>query len=488
MAYCFGDGFDCYAAPGDAVLGYWDSGTAAFALSVGRISGQSIQRVTASSTYLVKSSGVNDAVHHINVAFYQNAALSGVLLGLAFNLVDGVTTQCSIVFRSDGAMLLTSGGTTGTVLDTYAGAVSVQSAWVSFEIEVVVNGTTGSWAVRKNGNTVNDRALGGLNTRTSANNYANKLQIGASTGTIANQFFDDVLWRSDAASVPWVGDIRAYTRMPSADASVQFARAPATITQPANAGGSSAINSIGTARYASFVPTNSGTIGTVTLPFAIAFTGNMKCSFFASSGSGPTSVLGSATPVALSSALLATFTFSTPVSVVKGTQYWIGFAPDATSGQMTATGAATGLASTTTYANFPLVSPTTANDRAPTASSVISTTVNADFVSEAQQDGTSTYVYDAVAGHADFYNVAPLTPAPASVVAVTTRGFVVKGDAGTRSGAVQLRSGGTTVAAPTVALSTSFGWSWRTDTTNPAGGAWTAAAVDAAQIGPLVVS
>jgi len=471
-------------------LGYWDSAAGlGTSLVAGRFAGgQAVQFNNAAAPSMIKTSAVNDAVHHISIAFRQTAPLTGSTLAGYFQLSDGATNQCCIVFRTDGVILLTSATPGGTVLATYAGAVTAPSTWFQFEFEVIIHNTTGSFKARKNGSTTDDFSATGLNTRPGANAYANKLSMGQNTAINATHI-DDLLWRSDAASVPWVGDVRCYTRMPVSDASVQFARSPVTITQPANAAGSSAANIIGTARYASFVPTNSGTIGTVTQPFAVAFTGNMKCSIFASSGSGPTTVLGSATPVALSSALLATFTFSTPVSVVKGTQYWIGFAPDAASGQMTATGASAGLASTTTYANFPLASPTTANDRAPTASSVISTTVNADSVSETLQDGTTSYVYDAVAGHADFYNVAPLTPAPASVVAVTTRGFVVKGDAGTRTGAVQLKSGGTTVAAPTVALSTSFGWSWRTDTTNPAGGAaWTAAAVDAAQIGPLVVS
>jgi hypothetical protein len=111
------------------------------------------------------------------------------------------------------------------------------------------------------------------------------------------------------------------------------------------------------------------------------------------------------------------------------------------------------------------------------------------MVNEAQQDGTTSYVYDSTAGDVDFYAIASLSPAPASVVAVTTRGFIEKSDAGTRTGSLQIKSGGTTVATPTVTLSTNFGWAWRTDTTDPnTGSAWTAGAVSAVNIGPKMVS
>jgi hypothetical protein len=114
---------------------------------------------------------------------------------------------------------------------------------------------------------------------------------------------------------------------------------------------------------------------------------------------------------------------------------------------------------------------------------------NSTAVSEPQQDGATSYVYDANVGDADFYGIAAITGTPASVVAVTTRGFVQKSDAGSRSGAVQLKSGATTVASPTTALPTTFGWLWRTDQVDPnTGAAWTPAAVNGAQIGPVVIS
>src|SRR5215467_547934 len=163
MAYIFGDSFDLYAVVADAAAGYWDSGTlTGVTIIAGRFAGsQALQLAAGNSNVLTKASSVTtDPVHHFTVAIRQTAALSGTTLGTYFQLADGATNQCCVVFRSDGAMLLTSATPAGTVLDTYTGAVSAQNTWFVFEIEVVINNTTGSWAIRKNGNTSNDHALG----------------------------------------------------------------------------------------------------------------------------------------------------------------------------------------------------------------------------------------------------------------------------------------------------------------------------------------
>src|SRR6187399_1463586 len=111
-AWAWGDSFDCYAAPVDAMAGYWDSGTTgAFTLVAGRFAGgQAIQATSlATGQWLAKASGVNgDAVHHIVCAFRQSVVLSGTNIGLYFQLSDGATNQVCICFRQDGAILLTS--------------------------------------------------------------------------------------------------------------------------------------------------------------------------------------------------------------------------------------------------------------------------------------------------------------------------------------------------------------------------------------------
>jgi hypothetical protein len=349
VAYVFGDSWDCYATTNDAAAGYWDVfvNAAGAALQAGRFAGSQAWRWsnTGVAGSLTKSSGVNDAVHHISVAYYQSATLTGTTPATYFQFADGATNQVCVVFRSDGTILLTSVTPAGTTLATYSGAVTATNTWFQFEFEVIISATVGRFRARKNGNTSDDFDSGAsLNTRPGANSFANKLVFGASATTITSTLFDDLLWRSDAASVPWVGDIRCIARMPASDVSVQFSR----------------------------------------------------------------------------------------------------------------TAGAT----------------------------------NASCVDEPQQNAATDYVFDATPGHADLYTIASIASTPTSTVAVTTRAFMQKSDAGARTAAVQMKSGATTVTSNTATLaSSSWGWTWRTELLDPATStAWSAAAVNNIQVGPVTVA
>lgn len=491
MAWIFGDSFDLYAIPADATAGYWDSGTTTgFTLQPGRFTGRGLQNAS-NTAWLVKSSGANDAVHHIVCAFEQTAALTGTTLGMYLSLGDGATAQCSIVFRSDGAILLTSGGPAGAALATYTGATTTQGQWFAYEFEIVISNTAGSFTVRKNGNASNDFTLGSLNTRGgTTNNYANRLTLGQNAA-VTSQLVDDLLWRSDPSSVAFVGDIRCYTRMPASDASTLFTRNMSTTSQQPFTQGSTAAISNATAHYTPLTAAFDGTIGTVILSLGAGYTGNMKCALFANSATGtPGAVLGSATPVANPVTGNNTFTFATPVAVTHGVQYWVGFTSDTSSGTWNTTfSGSQGATASASYTAFPTANPTAAAANPIIVSWTLTIGSNATLTSEAQEDGATSYVYDSNPGDADFYTIVATAQTPASVVAVTTRGLAQKSDAGSRTGAVQLKSGGTAVASPTTAVPTTWAWLWRTDTVDPAtGAAWTAVGVNNVQIGPTVVS
>jgi hypothetical protein len=501
MAYFFGDGFDLYTQLTDCGS-YWD-GTFGSSVSLGisttgRFAGsRSLTGLLSLATpYITKTSGTNDAVHHLSLALQQTNALAGATSCIFFTLTDGATAQCTVIFRQDGTLLLQAGGAGGTTLATYVGALTAINTWYQFEIEIVINNTTGSITVRKNGNTSNDFTATGLNTRVSANNYANKIGLGCGNST-AFQFIDDFLWRSDAASVPWLGDIRCSTRMPAADVAVQFS--------PSNAVGypqTPYVNNIGyvlsanQARYSSFIAMRTGTVSTITIPIVVASTANLKCTIFSSNGGAPGTVLGSATPVNLTGLLVAqsaTLTFSTPVSVTSGTQYFVGIIADANVGQVGANSTAINyFLSSATYATFPTSNPAVSSNvgGGHVFTVIIAGAGNSPFVAEAQQDALATYVSDGTVGHADLYSIGSITSTPLNVIAVVTRGYCQKNDAGTRILAVRLKSGATTVqSAGSVLAVGTWGWEWRTDLTDPAtGAAWTGAAVNNVQIGPYLVA
>jgi hypothetical protein len=495
MAWVFGDGFDLYAATADAVAGYWDSGNPAnFTLQSGRFGGQAVQNITSSNVYFTKASNINDAVHHIVVAFRQTAALSGTTLGLYFQLVDVATNQCCIVFRSDGAILLTSATPAGTVLATYTGAVTAQNTWFGFEFEVIINNTTGRFRARKNGNASDDFDSGAvLNTRPGANAYANKLTIGTNA-TVNNTQIDDLLWRSDASSVAWAGDIRCYTRMPASDASVQFSRSPTNyFAQTTGNVASTAVSAANTIRATSVTAPTTGTLVSLSFNVGAAYTGHVKMALYDNTGAsgGPGALLASSVELTNPAAGVTAFSVTGGPTVTKGTIYWVAVWSDA---GMSGTGGASqsiDSLSLTYTTSFPSTmagfSNTSANGLGSNGMNVSPT--NAALVNETQQDGTTSYVYDSTVGHADFYNIGSIASTPLATIMVTTRAFMQKSDAGTRTASVQLKSVSTTTSPAALVLSTSWGWAWQSYLNDPGTGLpWTATGVNNAQIGPTTVA
>jgi hypothetical protein len=490
MPWAFSDGFDCYTNSTDMALGYWDTCNTQQAFPAGRFPGGRAVQISGTGPNFVKSSGANESVHHINIAAYflQSPGASTNVQNY-IQLLDGVTPQCTIAFLNNGGIALLSGGTAGATLATYPAGMIV-TTWSAYEIEVVVHNSTGSFKVRKNGNPTDDHSTTGIDTAGgTANNYANKIAFGLVNGS-PTMYLDDFYWRSDISSVPWWTDIRCSTRPPASDAAVQFSRAPssAQVNSPTS---STVVAAANNARFIQFTATYTGTISTLVLYANALATANVKVAIYDNTVANVAGlVLGTANVLVNPVAGANTVTFSTPVPVVKGTAYWLATNQDASITWASGT-VNSGSSATITYASFPANNPTgvVAGQTSLRYTINIGNSLNYECVNEAQQDAAASYVYDTIPGHADLYGVAPITSTPLQTYAVTTRALAIKSDAGTRTLAVQLKSGGTTVASPTVVLSsTAWQWVWRTDASDPAGGAWTTAAVNNAQIGPLVVA
>jgi hypothetical protein len=244
------------------------------------------------------------------------------------------------------------------------------------------------------------------------------------------------------------------------------------------------------------------------LSLATGVTGNLKCSIFSNAPATafpanqipgqPGAVLGSAAPLANPVVGSNTLTFGTPVSVTQGTVYWIGFVFD-TSGAVTNVSNANtppaynaALQASVSYASFPTPNPTiglSSNGLIFTVNITPTTLSNAAFVAEAALDYSATYDYSSTVGQSDLYALGSIGSTPSLTVGVTTRAYAEKSDAGTRNLAVQLQSGATNVQSASTALGTSWNWIARNDLVDPAtGAAWTASAVNAAQIGMTVTA
>lgn len=496
MAGYFGDSFDLYAAVADMLLGWWDGGAVSSAqLVTGRFTGSQGFNIPGTAITPFKNSPSNDATHHIVCAHKLTTTFGTNTQGIAIELGDGATVQCSIVFRADGSIILTSGAPAGSVLATYTGAFIAANVWNAYEFEVTINNTTGVFKVRTNGSGSDSFSATALNTRGgTANNYANRLILTAGSGT-PTMVIDDLLWNYGATPGTWMGDIRCYTRMPASDASVQFSRTPMTQASPSGSLSTATITT-NTARYTPYVASYTGAVSSLAISLALGFTGGLKCAIFAANGTaGAPGTLIQAATAAITNPTAGsnTFSFSPGVSVVRGTTYWVGFCSDTTTtnGWNTNNSVLGDTGTGPVYASWPASNPTGIGTSANviTGNIVITPSINTEFVNETLQDGTTSYVYDSTVGHTDFYAIAALAVTPVSVIAVTTRALMAKSDAGARTAAVQLKSVGTTVASTTLSLSTSFQWIGRTDAVDPAtSAAWTPAAVNAATVGPTVIA
>jgi hypothetical protein len=214
-----------------------------------------------------------------------------------------------------------------------------------------------------------------------------------------------------------------------------------------------------------------------------------------SNGGNPGIALGSATTLVAPPIGVATMVFPTPVSVTKGQTYYFGIAVSAgVSYNVSTSTSLANFSSVSNYASFPVNNPSslTGGITSPVSAFVItiSPALNAAFVGEFQEDAGNSYVTDNTIGHSDLYNIAAIGSTPNSTVAVTTRAFVQKTDAGSRSASVQLKSGSTVVQSANPSLSTNtWTWLYRTDTVDPNTTlAWSAANVALAQIGPIIVT
>jgi len=496
MAYFFGDSFDLYTNITDC-MSYWDAtvgSTQTLNLStVSRfVGGRSLVINSWSTTpYITKTSGVNDAVHHISVALYQPVTLGGGGTGMFFTFYDGATAQCTVCFRQDGALVLYSGGVGGTILATWPAALPAQSIWYQYEIEVIINNTTGSIAVRRNGNTTNDFAATALNTRGgTANNYANKIGVGTNWSS-GNQNIDDFLWRSDASSVSWIGDIRCYVRRPISDAAITWTPSGAHSVSQTYAGGSTEAIYNTQARFAPYFVNYSGEIDFVRVATASGASGNIKCAIWASDLTGsPTTVLGVSGPQAVVVAGTNSFTFSPPIPVVAGQKIWVGAIIDTTAGNWSTLFSSGGAIANVAYAVFPQPNQIVTTGYYLLGSSIsFSFSGNWGAVADQQQDALASYVYSSTPTQADFYTLTEIPIVPTAIIGVTTRGFMQKSDAGTRNAAVQLKSSSTTVQSTPTALNTTWQWFYRNDLVDPATGTtWSPSGVDAAQIGPIVTA
>jgi hypothetical protein len=183
-------------------------------------------------------------------------------------------------------------------------------------------------------------------------------------------------------------------------------------------------------------------------------------------------------------------TFSISGTLVEGVTYYMAISCNASHTEIGSSGSGGMYSQSSTY-NATM--PSTATVGSSTLGSfpnyaIVLTVDNNSVVNETVHNDNTDYVYDATVGHTELYGVAPLTYVPVSIVAVQTRAYALKSDAGARTLGINMKSGSITNSA-TLVLSTAAQQITRVDTVDPnTSAAWTASGVNAILVGPTLVA
>lgn len=502
-----GDSFDYYGSTADLAHSVWSAwgGGGAFGSSGAPLGGTPSRfnlgqyYQAAGGDMLTKNFGSNEPTIHLAVAVYMPGTLGGSTVGGFIRLQDGATNQCCICFDGGGTITLRQGDRTGAALATFPNAF-LATTWTHFQFRVVIDPATGTFTVRKNGQPVDTFAATGLNTRGSPNSYANAVVLGYAGGLANNHLFDDFLCYSGGGAAPntWVGDVRAICLPPVGDtAQKQFAvTAAPSLTFGSSIALASQVMTPGWIYCAlPLSPPRSGPVTSIETRANATFTGHVTLGIYANDGpnGAPGTLVATANEVTNPPAAPILWTFATAPVLSSLRQYYVALIADGA------------FVYSDDNSNS---SPAVWNGARPYASGfpnpagglgtgtilgqlfvrvTVGGSANTAGVSEPLANGDTDYVYDATVGDEDLYQVDSLPVTPIAIVGVVTKLYCKKSDSGTRQAQIRLASGATEVGGVDTAISSTYGYLSRVDTTDPnTGAAWTAAAVNACKIGQKV--
>lgn len=501
MALKVADGFDSYSVQADANSGgtWTATGTVSFSTTGARNSSKGL-RVSTASSYLTAAFAAASTTGTIYVAASFSvvafeAGAASTLRGHFIHIWNGATKQITIHFddsATGGSIKIYRGGTSqvaadGTLIATYSSAF-VAGTVAHFQFKIVIDPTTGSVSVRKDGATSDTFSATALNTRGAANVNVDSVSVGGMSASIPDATFDDFFCNDSSGSFnnTWPGDLRCVTTPVSADtAQKDFAASPSAMVSY-NPGTTSTAQSANVARGQRCVAGYSGTVSGARVPLFATFTGNIRAYIYADNGSnGPGTLLASSNTITNAVIGNVDFTFSSPPAVVRGTTYHLVVTADASwTPSLQGTTGTSYSASAVTPTSAPN-NPTTSSTAAAgmQCSLVHAFPANADAL-DALNDGDASYTSSSTLNALDLFDFANLASTPVSIAAVAVRAFARKSDSGTRGLSTVLKSGATTDVGTNLSLSTSYQGTVKTYETDPnTSAAWTMSGVSAAQAG-----
>lgn len=200
-------------------VGAWVNSGGSGATSPGLLSGLGLRPAGATGFYSL-TLATNYAT--LVAGFRYKTHSTAATLSDIFQFKDAATVQCGISVNA-AAKLIFWRGTNATVLATGATTL-VNSSWYMIEIKTTINSATGTLDIKINGVAETGMTgLTGLNTRSSANNFANSVAIVLTTSLVS--VHDDFYLCDTSGSAPYndfLGIIRIETIYPTANNSVTW--------------------------------------------------------------------------------------------------------------------------------------------------------------------------------------------------------------------------------------------------------------------------
>lgn len=498
MSRLWGDGFDYYASGSDLALRYTTYASAALntsALTPFAL-GQSVSGFQATKTW---DTAGNEATVWFSLRLRYNSPVTPDFTGAypraEFKVTDGTNVQCTVQFEAQtGSIKIYSGDSTGgTLLGTYP-SMFILNVWNSWQGQIVVNNTTGSVTLWKDGEpTTASVTLTGVNTRGSVSivNYSTTGSFYAS-----GPWAMDDLWVNNADGTAPTGhppDVRAVMQYPASNtATTDFSANPSSVVygQPTD----TSVLSI-TANTLVGMPFTTAVGGTATafnIELNVGFTGNIIGAIYDATGvgTGPGAKLMGSSVVNNPSSGTVTLTLTGTQTLTKNTKYWLCLLSDSTfapKGQLSGSGATQ--ASVAYSGGFPANALAgTGSINAPFAAMTISA-FKWTLVNEPQEDGDTSYISSNTVGNEDLYNLTALPVTPTSILGVVPIVFWRKSDAGSRSGSLRLIANGSSdTDEGTIGLSATYTYKAPFLPLDPTGATWTTTNLNAAQIGVKVAA
>ena len=410
-------------------------------------------------------------------------------------LVDGSTIQCAITAEPNvGTITARRNSNTANAIFTTAAGTYAYNTVNCLEWDITVHNTAGIVKVWLNGTLIINQS--GVNTRGSANNYYNRIEIADNSGQF-DHFYSWHYLASGGSETPALTNPIIVTDAPNAADTSAFAIGAATMGDFA---AQSSTSWTSNRMYLRKVRAEaSGNLTAINVYFGGASaTAKIKTAVFADASGAPGAPLGSSAEVIGVVSGVNTFNLSASVAVVAGTDYWIGWVTDTVnlvvlysygSGDTGSRGAYFAQ----TYASALPNPPTGVNylyNELCIWGTVTGVTVNWPQVNEIPHHEYS-YNSSSTVGAEDLFGFPALPFNPSAIYSVAVKGVLAKSDTGVRTVDLRLKSSGTTYSGSNTGITPAITPNWASThfRKNPNGGAaWTRATVEAAKIGYKIAS